>query len=196
MHHSFRFYNRHREWFLRYYIFQAKWTRVPLIGGLVRAVANLYGRNVSGAYLLTPAEADEIIDMSSGLTVVPCTCRQVFHNCHRTIESEIMVSASRNIFSGERPKEYREITKEEARAILRQCEGEGSIHTIIKCRQDLYAICNCCACCCVPLRLSKKYGIGRALVRAKNIVERFRERQRAEPEVERSLSLPVEEKGR
>lgn len=193
MHHSFRLYTRYRELFLRYYIFQAQWTRLPVVGGLVRAVANLYGRKVSGAYLLSPAEADAIIDASSGLAVVPCTCRQVFHNCDRTIDSEIMVSASRDVHSAERPEEYREISKEEAKAILRKCEDEGLIHTIVKCRHDLYAICNCCACCCVPLRLNKKYGIGGALTRAKDIVEQFRKQQAGSRQTEQ---LPVEASGR
>ena len=68
------------------------------------------------------------------------------------------------------------ITKGQAREILRQCNVNGLIHTIIKCRQDFYAICNCCSCCCVPLRLNKQYGIGNALVRKSNIVEEVKER--------------------
>ncbi len=34
MHHSLKLYSRYLELFLRYYIFQAKWTMIPLIGGL------------------------------------------------------------------------------------------------------------------------------------------------------------------
>ena len=170
MHHSLRIYSRYREWFLRYYIFQAKWTRLPLIGNLVRKVANSYGKNASGAYLLTLQEANEIVDVSEGLALGPCTCRTVFKNCENPINTEIMLSVGRNIFIEERPHDYEEITKEQAKDVLRQCHLNGLIHTIIKCRQDFYAICNCCSCCCVPLRLSKKYGIGNALVRTDNIV--------------------------
>jgi hypothetical protein len=130
---------------------------------------------VSQAYLLTLDEATEIIASSTELAVGPCDCRSVFHNCSNPIDAEIMVSFSGNMFMEERPEDYREITKEEAKGILEQCHQRGLMHTIVKCRHDFYAICNCCACCCVPLRLNREYGIGKALVRSKDIVEQFKE---------------------
>ncbi len=178
MHHSLRLYSRYRELLLRYYIFQAKWTRIPLVGRVVRKVANIYGKKVSSAYLLTPDEANEIVDLSEGLALGPCTCRTVFRNCDKPVNTEIMVGLSRNIFMEERPYDYREITKQEAKDILRQCHQSGLIHTIVKCRQDFYAICNCCSCCCVPLRLNKKYGIGNALKKSDDIISEFKEHQR------------------
>ena len=177
MHHSLRLYSRHREFFLKYYIFQARWTKIPLIGGLVRWVANAYGRNMEGAYLLTTGEAEEIVDISEELLLGPCACRATFKNCDNPVNTEIMVSLSQNVFTEERPHDYQEITKQEARDILRQCHQRGLIHTIIKCRQDFYAICNCCSCCCVPLRLSKEYGISNALTRSDDIVREFKEHQ-------------------
>jgi len=177
MHHSLRLYSRNREWVLKFYIFWAKWTRIPMIGRLVRWVANAYGRNMEGAYLLTSNEAEEIVDSSEGLALGPCTCRAVFKNCDNPINTEIMVGLSRNVFIEERPHDYREITKQEAKDVLRQCHQRGLIPTIVKCRQDFYAICNCCLCCCVPLRLSKKYGIGNALAKSDDIVREFKQRQ-------------------
>lgn len=176
MHHSLRLYSRYRELFLRYYIFQAKWTRIPLVGRMVRWVANLYGKKAASAYLLTLDEANEIIDSSEGLALGPCDCRTVFRNCDNPINVEIMVGLDQNIFMEERPDEYREITKQEAKDILRQCHQNGMIHTIIRCRQELYSICNCCSCCCVPLRLNKEYSIGNALTRDSDIVRQFKER--------------------
>ncbi len=177
MHHSLRLYSKHRGLLLRYYIFQAKWTKIPLLGRLVRGVANLYGKKGSRAYLLTLNEAEEIVDSAEGLALGPCECRTVFRNCANSKNTELMVGRSRQVFAEERPHDYREITKEEAKGILRECHQRGLIQTIIKCRQDFYAICNCCSCCCVPLRLSKKYGIGNALTRNSNIVQEFKERQ-------------------
>ncbi len=177
MHHSLKLYSRHRELILRYYIFQAKWTKIPLIGKLVRKVANTYGRNMEGAYLLTPNEAEEIVDSSAGLALGPCTCRTVFRNCDNPINAEIMVGLSRNVFIEERPHDYQEITKQEAKDVLRQCHQRGLIHTIVKCRQDFYAICNCCSCCCVPLRLGKEYSIGNAITRSDDIIREFKEHQ-------------------
>ncbi|MFC2034938.1 ferredoxin-like protein [Chloroflexota bacterium] len=175
MHHSLRLYSRYREWFLRYYIFQAKWTKLPLIGRVVKRVADLYGKNVHRAYLLTVDEANKIVDLSEGLDLGPCTCRAVFRNCSSPMDAEIIVRFSQNISAQERSHEYREITKQEAKDILRQCHQRGLIHTIVKCRQDFYAICNCCSCCCVPLRLNKEYAIGNALTRNNDIIQQFME---------------------
>jgi hypothetical protein len=177
MHHSLKLYSKYRELALRYYIFQAKWTKIPLIGRIVRAVANSYGKNVSGAFLLNLQEVNDIIDSSDGLALGPCTCRAVFKNCDNPINAEIIVGLSRNIFTAERPHDYREITKEEARDVIKQCHQNGLIHTIVKWQHDFYAICNCCSCCCVPLRLLKKYGIGNALVREADIVKKLKEHQ-------------------
>ncbi len=177
MHHSLRLYSRHRELVLKYYIYQAKWTKIPLIGILVRWVANAYGKNMEGAYLLTLNEAEEIVDSSAGLSVGPCSCRVVFRNCDNPVNTEIMLGLSRNIFVEEMPHDYREVTKQEAKDVLRDCHQRGLLHTIIKCQQDFYAICNCCSCCCVPLRLNRKYGIGNALTRSDNIVRKFKEHQ-------------------
>lgn len=177
MHHSLRFYSRHRELFLRYYIWQAKWTQIPIGGRLVRYVANLYGNRLHQAYVLTTAEAERIVDEAAGLALGPCDCRKVFHNCDNPVEAEIMLGLSRNVFVAERPKDYREITGDEAKDILRRCHEKGLIHTLVKCRKDFYAICNCCPCCCVPLRLKGRYGIGKALARSDNIVQSFKERQ-------------------
>ena len=187
MHHSLKLYSRHRELFLRYYIFQAKWTKIPIIGRIVRATANLYGKHAASAYLLTTAEAERIVELALGLALGPCTCREVFHNCDKSIDAEIMVGLTRNIFIEDRPEDYHEITAEEAKQILRQCHEQGLIHTLLKCREDFYSICNCCTCCCVPLRLNKQYGIGNATVRDPDIVERFRQTL---PATSRGTSTP------
>ncbi len=178
MHHSLRLYNRYRQIFLRYYIFQARWTRIPLLGRLIRRIANLYGSHVSAAYLLTLKEANEIIDASEAVALGPCTCRTVFHNCDNQKDTEIMIGLTRNILMEQRPQDYREITKQEAKEVLSNCHQSGLIHTIVKCREDFYAICNCCSCCCVPLRLNKKYGIGNALLRNDDIVQQLKTKQR------------------
>jgi len=177
MHHTLPFYSKNRESFLRYYIFQASWTKIPLIGSLVRMVANSYGKKQSAAYLLTLEEANEIVDSSEMLALGPCACRTVFKNCDNSINTEIMVGMGRSAFIDERPGDYREITREEAKEILQECHAKGLIHTIIKWHHNFYAICNCCSCCCVPLRLRKHYGIGNALVRSGDIVEQFRKQQ-------------------
>jgi hypothetical protein len=173
MHHTLKLYNRNRPLVLKAYIFFGRWTRIPVIGPIVRKAGNLWGGNMSAAYALNLEEAYAIVDASNGLALGPCTCRETFHNCDAPISAELLLSLDHH-FAASHDKEFREVSKQEAKAIIKNCHERGLLHTIIKCREDFYALCNCCRCCCVPLRLSKDYGIGRALIRDKGIVEKFK----------------------
>jgi hypothetical protein len=140
MHHSLRLYGKYREIFLRYYIFQAKWTRIPLIGNVIRAAAEAYGRNSHNAYLITLEEANQLIDMSRKLLQGPCSCRKVFKNCDNPIDVEIVIGLGTNVFTEERRADYKEISKQEARDIILDCHERRLIHTVVRCGQDFYAI--------------------------------------------------------
>ncbi|MBT3363407.1 MAG: ferredoxin-like protein [Chloroflexi bacterium] len=175
MHHSLKIYSRFRDHFLRTYIFLAKWTKLPIIGGFIRKVGNMFGGNIQGAYLLKVDEAYQIIDRAHSIALGPCTCRSVFKNCDAPMYAEIMLSIDKTVFAFNPKKSdnYRMIDKTEAKDVVKRCHDMGLIHTMIKCKGDYYALCNCCTCCCVPFRLLKNYGIGSAMVRQKDIVDRF-----------------------
>ncbi len=170
MHHVLPFYGRYQHRFLKAYMALAKLTRIPLLGRLVRWLANQYATNQHGGYLLTLEEAEGIIDASDNVALGPCSCRQVFGNCHRPIMSEIVVGAGQEVYSGLNGHNFRQVSKDEAKEIVRQCHHQGMMHTIIHCQGLFYAICNCCTCCCVPFRLRRNYGIEYAIVRNKNII--------------------------
>ena len=178
-HHTLRLYSGNRRIVLRFYMLFAGLTRIPLLGRLARRAANAYGRSLHRAYLLTPAEALGLVSAAGGLAVTACDCRRVFKNCDHPVNTEILLGPTLHVILEAMPKDSREISREAAEEILRGNQKRGLVFTIIKCRGDYYAICSCCSCCCVPLRLSKKYGIGEALVRHKNIVAEYREFQAA-----------------
>jgi len=159
------------------YMFFARWTRIPLLGALVRKTANAYGRNQHRAYLLTPAEADRLVEAAGGLAKSACTCRTLYHKCSHPADNEILLAPSRHVLLETMPREAQEITREQAGEILKDSQRRGLILTVLKCQGNFYAICSCCSCCCVPLRLSKQYGIGEVLVRHKDIINEFREYQ-------------------
>jgi hypothetical protein len=175
MHHTLKFYNANRDWILRFYMFGAKCTSLPLVGRLFRKVANTYARGEHHAYLLTTEEAVELIGLSKAVASSKCTCRTLYHNCNNPKDNEILLSPSRHALLETMPQGAQEITPEKARTILEESKRRGLVLTIIKCRGDFYAICSCCTCCCVPLRFSKKYNIGEALQRHKNVVKEFRD---------------------
>ena len=175
MHHTLKFYNANRPGILRFYMFFAAGTRIPLLGRLVRKIANAYGRSQHHAYLLSPPEAEELVAIARGVAAAPCTCRTIYRKCSHPRDNEILLAPSRHILLEILPHEAQEISREKALETLRDSQRQGLILTALKCRGDFYAICSCCSCCCVPLRLSKQYGIGEALVRHKDIVKEFRD---------------------
>jgi hypothetical protein len=179
MHHTLKFYNANRQWTLRLYMFFAAFTRLPLIGGMVRNLGNAYGRSQHRAYLLTSREAEALVNTAGGMASSACTCRTLYHKCSHPRDNEILLAPSLHVLRETMPKGACEITREKAAEILRDSRQRGLVLTILRCRGDFYAICSCCSCCCVPLRLSKRYGIGEVLVRHKDILKEFREFQLA-----------------
>ena len=179
MHHTLKLYGGHRHGILRLYMFFGAWTKIPLLGRLVRWIVNIYSANMHRAYLLNPSEAEELLDIAEGVAIARCTCRELYRKCDNPIDAEILLGPSRHIFLETMSHDAHEIDKDRAREILQDSHRRGLIFTIVKCRGDFYAICSCCTCCCVPLRLSKQYGIGNVLVRHKDIVGEFREYQLA-----------------
>jgi|WetSurMetagenome_2_1015567.scaffolds.fasta_scaffold28708_5 hypothetical protein len=175
MHHTLKFYNANRTFILRFYMFGARCTMIPLIGGLARKIANFYAHSEHHAYLLTPAEANELLVISPAIASSKCTCRTMYHKCNHPRDNEILLSPSRHALVETMPEGGQEITPEKAKEILADSQRRGLIMTITKCRGDYYAICSCCSCCCIPLRFSKLYGIGEALQRHTDIVNEFRD---------------------
>ena len=178
MHHTLRFYSRYQHSILKFYLIITKLTNMPLIGRLVLWLANEYGKKKHHGYLLTFNEAIHIIEESENVALGPCSCRQISHNCDAPIMAEIVVGHGVEIFSQVRSHEFQEISKGEAKKILQQCHQRKLIPTLQKCHKNFYAICNCCTCCCIPLRLSQNYKISSALIRDKMPVEEFRKDHR------------------
>ena len=148
----------------------AKLIHVPVIGNLVRRIASNYGKRFHNGYVITQHEAEQIIDAAKTIAIGPCACRHVFHNCDVLEPSEIVIGLGATVFPEVRPGEFTMATIEEAKTLLRQCHQRKLVHTVEKCMDNFYAICNCCTCCCVPLRLQRNYHVGSALIRRKDIV--------------------------
>jgi len=170
VHHVLRFYSMNQGLILRLYMLGARLTRVPLFGRLVRRFMEWYAMH-HNAWVLTRDEAKKVIDASTSIAVGRCRCREVFRNCHNPLETDIVIGVGSEAFMATRPDEYRAITKEEAKQIIDACAEKGLIQTIVKCRGDFYAICNCCRCCCVPLRLRRDYKIKNIWGRGKDVLD-------------------------
>lgn len=174
MHHTLKFYARFQHAILVFYLALARLTAVPLIGQAVCKIANIYGLRKHHGYVLTLQEAEAIIDASTEVALGPCSCRQVTHKCDTPIMTEILVGSGPDVFSKIKPDGFISISRVKAKEILRECNAKKLMHSLMKCDEHFYAICNCCTCCCVPLRLRQQYKINAALIRDTHVVEIFK----------------------
>lgn len=173
MHHALRFYSTNQELAVRFYMFGARFTRLPLAGKYVKDLLNKYALTQHAAYVLTPNDVGKIICAATSIAVGDCKCRKVFKNCDRELRADIVFGVGFDVFTEVREDEYVEIDRNGARDIIDRCRESGLIQVLLKCRDDFYAICNCCSCCCVPVRLRSEYGIESVLVRDAGAVERM-----------------------
>lgn len=161
-HRSLEFYGNNTKPSLLFYMTLGMMTKLPLIGPTVRKIAEWYGENKHGAYVVTEEEALKIAEKSSSIAVGKCACRETFENCGNPLGTDLVFGIGFDVFREISPDEYREIGTKEAKRIISECSDAGLVQAVMECERDLYAICNCCTCCCVPLRLFKDYEIGSA----------------------------------
>jgi hypothetical protein len=177
MHHTLGLYGRHQHRLLHVYMAAARLTGIPLFGRIARLVANTYGKHGHSGYFLKLSEAEEIVDIAGSVSLGPCSCRAEFHNCDYPVMSEIVLGNGSSEVYASRKKEFRQISKSEAKEILSQAHKNHLTQSIMRCGNHFYAICNCCSCCCVPSRLRQEFNIGHSLVRNPHVVEDFRRMQ-------------------
>lgn len=105
--------------------------------------------------ILDADSVNAIVGNADCLAVTKCTCRLIANKCDQPSEVCIQVNNSAR-YALDRGT-GRELTKEEALAILRQCEDSGLVHVAMNKAQSGHFICNCCGCCCqtFPLLISE-----------------------------------------
>jgi hypothetical protein len=177
MHHTLRLYGQHQHRLIHIYISLARLTKIPVIGSIVRWVANTYAVHGHSGYFLSLAEAEQIVDIAASVSLGPCSCRREFHNCENPVASEIVLGNGSSEVYSSRSQEFHAVSRDDAKQILRQAHAQHLTHSIMRCGSHFYALCNCCNCCCVPTRLRQQFGIGQALVRNPHVVQDFREQQ-------------------
>ncbi|SHJ33920.1 4Fe-4S dicluster domain-containing protein [Dethiosulfatibacter aminovorans DSM 17477] len=106
---------------------------------------------------------DYLMSSDEDIYIIPCDCKSTSENCNHSKNTCITLGKSKapSIERG-----YgRKISKEEAIVILNDADKEGLIHTI-----ESHAICNCCTCCCYPMRASKELGLETVWPKVKYVV--------------------------
>ncbi|SHH74595.1 ATP-binding protein [Desulfosporosinus lacus] len=106
------------------------------------------------AFLLIE-DLDEVLESVSDIRVVPCNCRKLASHCAKPTETCLSFndSITDRTFG-------RSLTKEEAKELVKAAHKKGLMHQVNsdwRIKGPTY-ICNCCSCCCYPLRLAQEKG--------------------------------------
>ena len=101
--------------------------------------------------------ADKIILNAEKVALTRCTCRLIAHKCDNPLEVCIQVDNAAR-YTLDRGT-GREISKDEALQILRDCEEKGLVHVTMNKTHAGHFICNCCSCCCQALPLVISEGL-------------------------------------
>jgi ferredoxin len=150
-----------------YFLLRGKWKRLGSIR-LFRSVLS-YSLVRPFGYLGDTAKPVpfhhilDYIDAAEGpIAVGPCRCRMGHGACDHPLETDIVLRTGYNAWTRAFPRQYRTITKDEAKDIVARCHGLGMMHMIfIHCPVNLYneyVICNCCTCGCVPYIINRELG--------------------------------------
>lgn len=108
-----------------------------------------------------PTARDIVLKGSPNIVLFECPCRHARENpCQPT---DVCMVVSDGSFTLEHhPERSRRVTQNEALALLQAEHERGHVHTAYfkdACDNKLYAICNCCSCCCGGLEAMVTHGV-------------------------------------
>jgi Pyruvate/2-oxoacid:ferredoxin oxidoreductase delta subunit len=103
------------------------------------------------AKILTYENMTEIINEAQKIAVTKCTCRLTMHKCDAPVEVCLQINRGAE-YTIERGS-GREVSREEAHQIIRECADAGLIHVTMNKIGLGHFICNCCGCCCQAFTL-------------------------------------------
>lgn len=86
--------------------------------------------------------------------IVPCNCKAIALNCKDTKPRNVCLQFHKGINSEWDRGHGEVINKEQAKELVRQANKDGLMQTT----EAGEAICNCCGCCCYPIRASELIG--------------------------------------
>jgi len=129
--------------------------KMPMGFGPMRVIpiqSSIDGNSHSADY----EEISTILERSTRFAVADCSCRRsrrlLGEGCGH-LEHEICIHLNRGAEYYIRTGKGREITRDEAYAIIRKAEENGLMHSVPNIDEgETHAICNCCGCGCYAMR--------------------------------------------
>ncbi len=123
--------------------------------------------------ILDADSVNKIIESAEVVAVTRCTCRVIAHKCDKPLEVCLQVNNAAR-YTRDRGT-GREVSKEEALSILKDCEEKGLVHMTMNKAHVGHFICNCCDCCCQSMPMVITEGL--------NICDPSRYQAMIEPEL-------------
>lgn len=129
------------------------------------AMAKFAGEHMVASQVMTREEMLEFIDGMPGenrIAVGPCRCRLATHACDHPLETDIVIMTGTRIWLDLFPKDYRVISGEEAKEIVKECYELKLVpmldrHMYFRGTTNYFVICNCCKCACLPIWAYRTY---------------------------------------
>jgi ferredoxin len=139
--------------------------RFPIFGKLwvrklsYHALGKFVGEHMVACQVMTLGEMLEFLDgmtEESRIAVGPCRCRLATHACDHPLETDIVIMTGTQIWLDLFPKDYRVISREEAKEKIKECYELKLVpmldrHMYYRGSTNYFVICNCCRCSCVPI---------------------------------------------
>ena len=111
----------------------------------------------SRQWIMPAAQAMEHLKKARIFALTHCICRTNYNRCDKPREVCFLLNevAEKYIAKGLAKK----ISFEEAEDVVRTANANGLVHlTLYQPDREIFALCNCCPCCCHDLQLLMKYG--------------------------------------
>ena len=121
--------------------------------------------SVKSEWILPYDDVKSVLMTMTSFRVRDCICRLQQekvneHQCHFPLRTCL------NFTTFQRPPSDRDISREEALALLDETERIGLVHSVSNFAEGYYYVCNCCGCCCGILRGITEWGIEKSIAAA------------------------------
>ncbi len=133
-------------WWLNDYVDKIR----PVVARIIQD-PNAYQQIKQKDFLLLE-EALAQVDQAELHAVVHCDCRCSTQGCKRMIEACIRLDDGAR-YTLERGL-GRQVSRDECKSIVLKTDRDGLMHIGTRQYRKLFGFCNCCTCCCFPLRAS------------------------------------------
>jgi len=117
------------------------------------------------AEVLDYERATHIINTATCITVGTCYCRHKMEHVGKACQApqDVCLTFNTAAESLMKHKIAKQISKEEARAVLDRCVNYGLVQIGDNIQNQVNWMCNCCGCCCEAIQAYKKIGYRRKI---------------------------------